>query len=106
MPLSFPLSPADDVILRAATEACFEYDGNEFDAAAAFMTVRIKSELEAEVAVGRRPGLLDARKEMGRLAVGLQRTSGFVKRWDLHMKTLGEINALRDRANQVAAGEG
>jgi hypothetical protein len=101
LPLKFPLSGLDDVSLRQITIATFNTGGNEFDVAAAFMTQRIKAELEAWLVLGKPPGLIDIRKELPKLSVGLSRTGNFARYFRIHMDTLGEINALKQRIDET-----
>ena len=53
MPLKNPLKPLDAKDLELVTAATFDAGGNEFDAAAGFMTYRIKSALQAELRLGK-----------------------------------------------------
>ncbi len=97
MPLKFPLSPVDDITLRQVTSAVVDTAGNEYDAAAAFMTLRIKAELEAELAIGRAPGSVNVAIELPRLGVGISRTANLMRYFRLHMDTLSEINKLNQQ---------
>jgi hypothetical protein len=97
MPLKFPLNPLDDVTLRQVTSAAVDTAGNEYDAAAAFMTLRIKAELQTELAIGKAPGLVDVAIELPRLGVGISRTASLMRYFRLHMDTLSDINKLNQQ---------
>jgi hypothetical protein len=96
MPLKNPLNPLDETDLRRVTEIAFDTGGNAFDAAAAFMTYRIKAALQAELTLG---GTVDdGAKDVGKLAVGIAATRNYMNFYRAHMTALSEINSLREAA--------
>ena len=100
MPLKNPLDPLDAKDLELVTAIAFDTGGNEFDAAAAFMTYRIKSNLQAEIRNGKPLGI-DFRSEIPKIAIGFVRTRSSMKFYEQHMKTVTEINKLRKEADAL-----
>jgi hypothetical protein len=93
MPLKNPLEPLDATDLALVTAATFDAGGNEFDAAAGFMTYRIKSALQADLRLGKTIEE-DVRSDIPKVAIGFSRTRNFMKFYELHMTTVREINKL------------
>ncbi len=103
MPLKEPVEGLENADLKHVINACLDTGGNEFDAAAAYMTLRIKSSLQVEAQVGYPPN--EEAEDFEKLILGLARTLGRSKFRELHMKTLHEIKVLRDQtASQPACG--
>ena len=94
LPLKEPLDPLDEVDLKSVVAIVMDTGGNEFDAAAAFMTLRIKSALEAELRTGMRVGSVETPAQLVR---GLAPTRGSMKFYRGHVEQLNEITRLRKR---------
>jgi hypothetical protein len=96
MPLKHPLPPLIETELKASTAIAINAGGNAYDAAAAFMTMRIRSDLEAALASGRDlPVEYPAWRDLPKLAVGIARTGGFMKFYRQHMDAVTDINRLK-----------
>jgi hypothetical protein len=95
MPLANPRDPLDETDLRLTTELTFDSGGNAFDAAAAFMTSRIKSALRANIELGK--SVDEAEDDARKLVAGLARTRGFMHFYKVHIEALSEITELRAR---------
>lgn len=91
LPLREPLDPLDDTDLRVVVAIAQDTGGNEFDAAAAFMTMRIKSALEAQVRTGTKVELTETPSQLVR---GLVVTTGKSKFHSAHAAELAEITEL------------
>jgi len=102
LPLKEPLDSLDDLDLRHVTAISFDAGGNAFDAAAAFMTYRIKAALEAEIGLGK-PVIEGVRGDISKLITGLTRTVQFAKFGALHTQTVAEIGRLQKLADARTA---
>ena len=97
MSLKFSLSPLDDLTLRQVTTITVKTGGNAFDAAAAFMTLRIKPQLEAEPAAGKAVGIVDIESESRKFILGFARTEKCMRFPQAHIAALSAIRDLKDR---------
>jgi hypothetical protein len=105
MPLRHPLDSLADADLRATTAIAIDTGGNEFDAAAAFMTHRIKCGLEAELKLGPALPLKHPHwHDLPKCAVGFARTGPMMKFHRQHMDALSEINMLKAEVEAKRAG--
>ena len=102
MPLKEPLEQLADVDLRQVTAMAFDTGGNAFDAAAAFMTYRIKAALETELRLGS-PVVEGVRDDIQKLSLGFGRTVQFMKFGGLHAATVIDIMDLRKQADHRTA---
>jgi hypothetical protein len=96
MPLREPLDRLDDLDLRQVTATAFDAGGNAFDAAAAFMTYRIKAAFLADLDADHQV-VKEARRDLSKLVLGLTRTSELTKFKSLHWATLRELGELSKR---------
>lgn len=103
LPLKNPLSPLDDTDLRQVTEITYDTGGTKFDAAAAFMTYRIKAALQVELELGR--AVDDASRDLGQLAAGIFATRGSMNFYRAHMDALAEIHQLEEAATTQRASK-